>query len=152
MLYMRYLAHILIIMHTKKIPDTIFTFLPFEPEISRRKKCYFFFISYFVPVFIEPDMQAFQYVEDACRLTWLKSTFHHMHHFSSMKIYGILPVMRDALVATLHWTRYLLLEQFYFSRWLEGNWMQEDEYPSMPRGFPQGRHLFCFHKEDTIRE
>lgn len=59
---------------------------------------------------IDPDMQAFQYVEDACRLTWLKNTFHHMHHFSSMKIYGILPVMRDALVATLHWTRYLLSE------------------------------------------
>lgn len=44
---------------------------------------------------IDSDVQAFQYVEDACKLTWLKSTFHYMHHFSSMKIYGILPVMRD---------------------------------------------------------
>lgn len=84
----------------KELIHTIFAFLPFEPEISDADAKNFSSTFYFVSMSIDLDVQAFQYVEDACRLAWLKSTFHHMHHFSSMKIYGILPVMREALVAT----------------------------------------------------
>lgn len=95
-----------------------------------------------VILLIDPGVQTFHCAEVLSQT--LKSTFHCMHHFSSMKTYGICRSCMT-LVATLHWMRHFVGIILFFPM-VRGKQEKQGGYPSMSRGFPQDRHLFCRHK------
>lgn len=67
-----------------------------------------------------------------------------MHHLSSMKTTECCRSCMT-LVATLHWMRHFVGIILFF-RMVRGKQEARGGYPSMSRGFPQDRHLYCRRK------
>lgn len=112
-------------------------------KYCRHKKS-FFYIVFRIRVIlpIDPGVQTFHCAKGTRRIRLKTTTTFPIHHFSSMKTYGMLPVMH---VATLHWMRYLV-EIILFFPMIREKHEARDHYSSMSRGFPQDRQLFYHHK------